>query len=68
MAKICLKPIGSCKICQYYQFSSDKNDFACFSENENDMIPTFEDYKLAIKSGEIELAQNIYASIFKRKG
>ena len=67
MAKICSKPSGSCQICQFYKFDNERNDKACFAKDEFQMMPSLADYKMAISTGNIQLAQKIYAIIFQKK-
>ena len=65
-AYICTKPKGSCASCPHYRYDKEREDNACFVKQDMLEKPSFETYKEAIASGNIELAQEIYKQIFKK--
>ena len=64
-AYICSKPSGSCNTCGHFRFDEGREAYSCFAQKDVLKEPSFEDYKKAIKDGNIELAQEMYKKIFK---
>lgn len=53
MAKICMKPAGSCKSCRNYKFDQEYGGHACFMPESENLLNM---YREAVAKGDSELA------------